>query len=84
MEANQPQQAISFFIKLFWFEDEVNVEGCVLDNMHTGERLVITEYDLNADFFSITRHPIGASQEWIEQMGNEEPDGDYRKIQIEV
>jgi hypothetical protein len=82
MEATE---AVNFFMNLFWFEDEQDVEGSVLDNKQTGERLVITAYNMDKDSFSITRHPIWAKKDWIEAMGIEQPNGtEYRKIMIEV
>jgi hypothetical protein len=74
----------SFFIRVC---SSVNqVEALTLDNDQTQEKLVIKKEDKeNKDFWCIFRYPIGAKQEWIQEMSKY--DGDdckYRNITITI
>jgi hypothetical protein len=73
------KQAISFFIRLYprvGFERNVQQE---LQNKETGEKFVIKLID-GKDVL-ISRHPIGANEEWIKEM-SKEPYNEYRNIII--
>jgi hypothetical protein len=62
LEVNQT--AISFFVYLY-FENATNVQSVTLENGKTQEKLVIRR---EAFGMSISRHPIGATEKWIEEM----------------
>jgi hypothetical protein len=78
-------QAVTFFVHLLWPSGDnghAQVQAYVQDNNKTNERLVIT--GANADRRStISRFPIGSSEEWIEQMGKHEEDYKFRNIVID-
>jgi hypothetical protein len=68
------KQAISFFIYLDTFEPNVQLE---LQNEETSKKLeirLIGKYDV-----LISRHPIGANEEWIEEM-SKKSNKEYRNI----
>jgi hypothetical protein len=70
------KRAISFFIRLYRFSSNVQQE---LQNEQTSEKLkikVIDEIEV-----LISRHPIGANEEWIKEM-SKKPNDEYRKIFI--
>jgi hypothetical protein len=71
LDANQ---AVSFFAcTLGWLEDGI-VQSISLDNDKTHEKLVIKANDSNPDnpspdyFVTISRYPMGATEEWIKEM----------------
>jgi hypothetical protein len=68
------KQAISFFIRLYSFELNVLLE---MDNAKTGEKLEIKL--IGEEKVLISRHPIGANEEWIREM-SKKPNDEYRKI----
>jgi hypothetical protein len=69
-------QAISFFIYLP-FASEANQQE--LHNEETSEKLEIKLID--AYEVLISRHPIGANEEWIREM-SKKPNYEYRNIII--
>jgi hypothetical protein len=52
-----------------------------LENVQTMEKLVIKK-DGNAGDVSISRHPIDANEEWIEQMGKSGDLREYRHVKF--
>jgi hypothetical protein len=53
-----------------------------VDNSLTNERLVIVKY--RRSIVAIYRYPIGASEEWIEEMANYQEYTEYRNIIIDI
>jgi hypothetical protein len=74
----QSNQAISFFIHIFR-QNARPIESLSLENYQTQEKLVIRGEDGHA---TISRCPMRASEEWIEEMG-EYSDWESRKIVID-
>jgi predicted glycosyl hydrolase (DUF1957 family) len=69
------RQAVSFFIHLQEFPNAENAQLDSLKNSKTSERLVINGYDqtfghVTYRHVKIARHPMQATEEWIEKMGN--------------
>jgi hypothetical protein len=82
------KHAISFFIQIHLiksFRRFFPNEDLSMDNHQTNEKLVITttEGDDHARDVLISRHPIGASAEWIKEM-SQVPDSKHRKILINI
>jgi hypothetical protein len=79
------QAAVSYFILIHHFyrsNDQVRtLESLILDNSQTNEKLVIKNICQGVVF--ISRHPIGASDKWIEEMSRW-PSSDYRKIVFRI
>jgi hypothetical protein len=73
--------AISFFVHLFYYWAH-DVEDYTVENGQTEERLVIKR--INQHSVTISRHPIGASEEWIQQMGKYEDCPEWRHIDIHI
>jgi hypothetical protein len=78
-------RAISFFIHIYW-RNVSEVSSYSLDNCQTQEKLVIKE---DADCVTISRYPIEASEEWVEEMGKYlekylSEDEECRKIVIDI
>jgi hypothetical protein len=69
------KQAISFFIRLCHFAPNVQQE---LNNEKTDEKL---EIELIDEKVLISRHPIGANEEWIKEMSK--LNDEYRNITME-
>jgi hypothetical protein len=69
------KRAISFFIRLYTYELNFQQE---LENGQTGEKLEIKRTDGNV---LLSRHPIGANEEWIREM-SKKPNYEYRNIII--
>jgi hypothetical protein len=69
------KRAISFFIRLNRSASDPN--ELELQNEETNEKLKIQLID--EDDVLISRHPIGANEEWIEEMI---PNDEYRNITI--
>jgi hypothetical protein len=61
------ETAVSFFVHLC-FRDTTNVQSVTLENGITQEKLVIRQ---EAFGMSISRHPIGATEKWIEEMNKD-------------
>src|SRR4051794_527683 len=74
------KEPVSFFIRVCYSANKV--QALTLDNDQTQEKLVIRkEDDENEEFMWILRYPIGAKQEWIEEMSKYD-DCKYRNITI--
>jgi hypothetical protein len=72
MDAKKAEQAVSFFVHLYVWPDDQHVDELTLDNWQTQERLVIKEHrNMNYDEVSISRFPIEANAEWIEDMAKD-------------
>jgi hypothetical protein len=70
LDANQ---AVSFFVCIqIWNRDEAaHVQSLSLDNNKTQENLVIQGLDIDPNligFVTISRYPMGATEEWIKEM----------------
>jgi hypothetical protein len=69
LEANG-QKAVNFFVKVYnpspWLHVAGNVQSESVNNNMTQEKLVIKRVD--NDHVTISRYPITASVEWINQM----------------
>jgi hypothetical protein len=61
--------AASFFIHLRYFRNAENVQPDSLENSKTSEKLVINGTDQPFRHVKIARHPMQATEEWIEEMG---------------
>jgi hypothetical protein len=68
-EFGAAKEPISFFIRFLCYFD-FNVETGSVDNSHTKERLVIKRPDDGC--MTILRHPMEATEEWTEKMGDED------------
>jgi hypothetical protein len=79
MEARLP---ISFFIHLDHFRDADTVQSFSLDNAKTNEKLVIKRVTRRSDSMTISRFPMDAAEEWIEEMAKYEDEDQYRNIRI--
>jgi hypothetical protein len=75
--------AVSFFIHLRYFPNANIVQSDSLENSKTSERLVINGTHQPFKSVTIARHPMQATEEWIEEMGNN-PVSTYRKIHVEI
>jgi hypothetical protein len=75
--------AASFFIRLRYFPNADNVQSDSLDNNKTSERLVITGTDHPFGYVTIARHPMQATEEWIEEMGKY-LGFEYRYIYVDI
>jgi hypothetical protein len=73
------KRAISFFIRLYCFATEIQQHQQELQNDETNENLEIKLIDEKEVL--ISRHPIGANEEWIKEM-SKEPNYEYRNITI--
>jgi hypothetical protein len=73
------KQAIRFFIKLR-FRKGQNIEACALDNEKTNEKLVVAKTD---SLVTISRLPMDATEEWINEMTKYEHLPKYRNIAID-
>jgi hypothetical protein len=58
------ETAISLFVH-FFFRDTTNVQTVTLENGKTQEKLVLTREVFG---MSISRHPVGVNEKWIEKM----------------
>jgi hypothetical protein len=68
LDANQ---AVSFFACFLGRHGGANVQSISLTNDKTQEKLVIEAIDPNLGYLvMISRYPMGATEEWIEEMGN--------------
>jgi hypothetical protein len=74
------KETISFFIQAVCFSDS-KVQTSSLDNPQTNERLVIKWLDQDQICVTISRHPMEATEEWIEGMQNKRWNK-YRHIYI--
>jgi hypothetical protein len=62
-------QAVSFFIKLEEFRNDVSVQSLTLENSQTQEKLVIKGRTQGHEYVSISRYPMGTNEEeWAEEM----------------
>jgi hypothetical protein len=70
LDANQ---AVSFFACIMGNHTpaNANIHSISLANDKTQEKLVIKAIDPNLGYLvMISRYPMGATEEWIEEMGN--------------
>jgi hypothetical protein len=63
-------EAVSFFIHLHIFPYAEILQNN-LDNNKTSERLVISRNEQPFRHVTIARHPMQATEEWIQEMGKE-------------
>ena len=82
----EAKQAISFFIYLEYYIDRrvppYHLQPLSLENIHTKETLLIKPI---ADHHAtISRHPTGTSEAWIEEMAKYEENNGYRTITIGI
>jgi hypothetical protein len=75
--------AVSFFIHLRSFPNADNVQSDSLENSKTSERLVINGNDQRFRHVTIARHPMQATEGWIEEMGKY-VDSEFRCINVEI
>jgi hypothetical protein len=81
MEANQP---VSFFIHLNYFWAAHTVQSFSLENLKTNEKLVIKGAARRWGPMTISRYPMEAAEEWIEEMAKKyETKKQYRTIRID-
>jgi hypothetical protein len=75
LKANE--QAVSFFVKVYnptpWIYVDHDVQSESVDNNKTQEKLVVNLGDDDdnfgdVNFMTISRYPMAASVEWIEEM----------------
>jgi hypothetical protein len=90
MEAKQP---ISFFIYIngFGASNANTVQSFSLENAKTNEKLVMKEVTRRWSPMTISRYPMGATEEWIKEMAKywdedeyDEYEGQYRTIRISL
>jgi hypothetical protein len=78
-------RAVSFIIYLHNFRDDSSVQSYCLDNNKTKERLVIKRTDPPHQYVTITRHPMHANEQWVEQMSkNMDAEYESRIIKVEI
>jgi hypothetical protein len=73
------KRAISFFIRFLRPDELYRYVQEELQNGQTGEKLGLKRIDWND--LLISRHPIGANEEWIKEM-SKKPNTEYRNIII--
>jgi hypothetical protein len=61
--------AVCFFVHFRYFGEADNFEDISLDNIHTGEKMVIKKTTSPYCGIIISRYPMAANEEWIKQMG---------------
>jgi hypothetical protein len=78
-------RAVSFFIYLHNFRDDSTVQSYCLDNTKTKERMVIKRTDPPHQYVTITRHPMQANEQCVEEMSKDmDPEYESRIIIVEV
>jgi hypothetical protein len=73
------KQAISFFIHLPYARN-LQLE---LENGQTSEKLEFKLIDIDRHEVLISRHPIGANEEWIEEMSKKQ-NNEFRNIIVKI
>jgi hypothetical protein len=75
------KQAIRFFIKLS-FQKDLNIQACALENQKMNEKFVVNK---DGDgYVTISRFPMDATEEWINEMSKYEHFPKYRNIAIDL
>jgi hypothetical protein len=82
LDANQ---AVSFFASFWFIDTAANVQSISLDNHKTQEKLVIQGNDLHPKILvTISRYPMGPTEEWIEENAKSIYRQQERKIEVDV
>jgi hypothetical protein len=85
--------AVCFFVHFRYFGEAENFVDISLDNIQTGEKMVIKKTTSPYCGIIISRYPMAANEEWIKRMGTvtdfkkrHREDFDYpnRNIMIEI
>jgi hypothetical protein len=78
-EFGDAKEPINFFVQAICCFGFYNVQTGSVNNPQTKERLMIKQSD--QDCVTISRHPIEATEEWIEGMNDKYPN-EYRHIYV--
>jgi hypothetical protein len=80
----EARQSNSFFIHLDNFRDADTVQSFSLDNVKTNEKLMIKGATRRWGHMTISRYPMEANEEWIEEMAKYEDGGKYKYRTIRI